>query len=41
MSHPTTAQDSAGKGVAVSPDSSEVLVTGDTSPYGTTIGYSS
>ncbi len=28
-------------GVAVSPDSSEVFVTGDTSPYGTTIGYSS
>jgi DNA-binding beta-propeller fold protein YncE len=35
------AQNSAGEGVAVSPDSSKVYVTGDTSTYGTTIGYSS
>jgi outer membrane protein assembly factor BamB len=35
--HPT--QNSAGVGVAVSPASSKVYVTGDTSPYGTTIGY--
>jgi outer membrane protein assembly factor BamB len=37
--HPT--KSSAGYGVAVSPDSSKVYVTGDTTPYGTTIGYNS
>lgn len=35
------AQNSAGEGVAVSPDSSAVYVTGDTASYGTTIGYGS
>ena len=34
-------QNSAGEGVAVSPDSSKVYVTGDTARYGTTIGYNS
>lgn len=37
--HP--AQNSAAHGVAVSPDSSKVYVTGDTATYGTTIGYNS
>jgi outer membrane protein assembly factor BamB len=37
--HP--ANNSAAYGVAVSPDSSKVYVTGDTAAYGTTIGYSS
>jgi DNA-binding beta-propeller fold protein YncE len=32
-------QNSAGEGVAVSPDSSKVFVTGDTARFGTTIGY--
>jgi DNA-binding beta-propeller fold protein YncE len=32
-------QNSAGEGVAVSPDSSKVYVTGDTARFGTTIGY--
>jgi len=35
--HP--AKNSSAYGVAVSPDSSKVYVTGDTIPYGTTIGY--
>jgi len=34
-------KNSAGEGVAVTPDSSKVYVTGDTATYGTTIGYSS
>jgi outer membrane protein assembly factor BamB len=35
------AAEPAGYGVAVSPDSSKVYVTGDTTTYGTTIGYAS
>ncbi len=34
-------QNSAGEGVAVSPDSAKVYVPGDTANYGTTIGYGS
>jgi len=37
--HPTKA--SSAYGVAVSPDSSKVYVTGGTASYGTTIGYAS
>jgi outer membrane protein assembly factor BamB len=37
--HP--AQNSAAYGLAVSPDSSKVYVTGDTATHGTTVGYSS